>query len=171
MEEKSVGGYSVVYGKDEIYFPVYVLAFVAAACLAGAWVTGQTLWLVFGLAAAGLTYYNFPLLEQRAILGGNQYGIFVQGFGVIRWSAISGLELVRLPSRAVTFHVLDIMLKVPLRNALVSDWRDQPFHRSLMRMQWTMPQHNIVRVKLEPFDQEPEDIHATLMRMWRHYRS
>jgi len=28
-----------------------------------------------------------------------------------------------------------------------------------------------VRVNLEPFDQPPEAIHRTFLRMWRYYRS
>jgi hypothetical protein len=58
-----------------------------------------------------------------------------------------------------------------LSNALVADWRKQPFHRSLMRLPWSMGASNVVRVNLEPFNQPPEEIERTLVRLWRYYRS
>lgn len=171
MDERDVGGYSVTYGREEIQAPVYVVALLAAAMLAAAFVTGSTLWLVLGVAAAGVAYYNVPLLERRPIVGANQYGIFIQGFGLIRWSAIDSLELIELAVRASTIHELQIGLKTRLSSALVADWRRQPFWRSLMRLPWSMARSNVVGVNLEPFDQEPEEIHRTLLRLWRHYRS
>ena len=104
MDEREAGGYSVTYGGEEIEAPVYVVAFVAAAALAAALVTGATLWLVIGVIAAGVTYYNVPLLERRPAMGANQYGIFIQGFGLIRWRAIDRIELVEQAVRASTIH-------------------------------------------------------------------
>ena len=44
--------------------------------------------------AAGFTYYNMPLLETgRPTIGANQYGIFIQAFGLIRWRAIERIDL------------------------------------------------------------------------------
>ena len=65
MEENQAGGYSVTYNRDEIQFPVYVMAGLTLVLLGAAWFTGQTLWLILGAAAAGVTYYNYPLLETR----------------------------------------------------------------------------------------------------------
>jgi hypothetical protein len=171
LDERDVGGYSVTYGREEIQAPVYVVAFLAAALLAAGIVTGGTLWLVLGVAAAGVAYYNFPLIERRPIVGANQYGIFIQGLGLIRWSAIDGIELTELAVRASTIHELQIGLKTKLSSALVADWRKLPFWRSLMRLPWHMPRSNLVGVNLEPFDGEPYEIHRTLQRLWRHYRS
>ena len=106
--------------------------------LAAAIVTGGTLWLVLGVAAAGVTYYNVPLLERRPIVGANQYGIFIQGLGLIRWRAIERIDLVEIAVRASTIHELQIALKTRLSSALVADWRQQPFYRSLMRLPWSM---------------------------------
>lgn len=172
MDERDVGGYSVAYGRDETQFPVYVLAVLAAAFLAAAWITGLTIWFALGAAAAGAAYYNFPLLETgRATLGANQYGIFIQDFGLIRWRAIDRIDLVAFAERASTVHELQIALNMRLSSALVADWRKLPFYRSLMRLPWSMAHSNVVRVNLEPFDQPPDEIHRTLMRMWRYYRS
>jgi hypothetical protein len=171
MDETNVGGYSVAYGRDETRFPVYLLAVLSAVLLAAAWVSGQTLWLVLGVAAAGTTYYNFPLLESRPMLGANEYGVFVQGFGLIRWRAIDRIDLVAIAERAEINHELQIALNMTLTSALVVDWRKQPFFRSLMRLPWSMTHSNVVRMNIDPFDHPPDEIHRTLMRMWRHYRS
>jgi hypothetical protein len=172
VDERDAGGYSVAYGREETAFPVYVVAGLAAAFLAAAWFTGLTVWLALGVAAAGFAYYNIPLLETgRPTLGANQYGIFVQAFGLIRWRAIDKIDLIAIAERDTTMHELQIGLRVPLSSALVTDWRKQPFYRSLMRIPWAMTPANVVRVKLGAFDQAPDEIHRTLLRMWRYYRS
>jgi hypothetical protein len=172
VEENQAGGYSVTYNRDEIQFPVYVMAGLTVVLVGAAWVTGQTLWLILGAAAAGVTYYNYPLLEtRRPTLGANQYGIFIQGFGLIRWRAIDRIDIIEIAERANTLHELQIGLNMLLSSALVADWRKLPFYRSLMRLPWSMGQSNVVRINLEPFSEAPDEIHRTLLRLWRHYRS
>ncbi len=172
MDAKEAGGYSVSYGREDTAFPVYVVWVLAAACLAAAWFTGLTIWLALGVAAAGFAYYNFPLLETgRPTLGANQYGIFIQAFGLIRWRAIDKIDLISIAERDTTIHELQIGLRVPLGSALVADWRKQPLHRSLMRLPWTMTHNSVVRVRLGPFNQPADEIHRTLLRMWRYFRS
>jgi hypothetical protein len=171
VDERNAGGYSVTYGREEIQFPVYVVAGLAAVLLAAALVTGSSVWLVLGVAAAAVAYYNVPLLERRPAIGANQYGIFIQGLGLIRWRAIDRIDLVEIAVRASTIHEVQISLNMRLSNALVTDWRRQPFYRSLMRLPWTMARTGVVAVNVEPFNQEPDEIHRTLLRLWRHYRS
>jgi hypothetical protein len=172
VDERDAGGYSVTYNRDEIQFPVYVIAALSLSLLAAAWWTGQTLWLVLFAAAAGVTYYNYPLLEtRRPTLGANQYGIFIQGFGLIRWRAIDRIEVVQIAERANMRHELEIGLNMLLSSALVADWRKLPFYRSLMRLPWSMGHSNVVHVSLDPFSEPPEEIHRTLVRLWRYYRS
>lgn len=172
MDERDVGGYSVTYSRDEVQFPVYVTGALSLILLAAAIATGQTLWLVLFAAAAGITYYNYPLLEtRRPTLGANQYGIFIQGFGLIRWRAIDRIEIVEIAERANTVHELQIGLNMLLSSALVADWRKQPFWRSLMRLPWTMGQSNVVNISLDPFSETPDEIQRTLVRLWRYYRS
>jgi hypothetical protein len=171
-DERSVGGFSVAYKRDDIHFPVYVTAGMAAVFFAAAWITGTALWLAFGVAAAGFTYYNLPLLETgRPTIGANQYGIFIQALGLIRWRAIERIDLVPIAERAMTVHELQIVLNAPLRSGLVADWRKQPIYRSLMRLPWRMDHNGVVRVNVEPFDQPADEIHRTFLRMWRYYRS
>lgn len=172
MSEHQISGYTVAYGQDETQFPIYVVAVAAAVLIAAAFVYGGTLLLALGVAAAGITYYNYPLLETgRPRLGANEYGVFIEGFGVIRWSAIDRIDLVPIAVRVLTLHELQIGLKVPLGQALVSDWRKLPVYRLLMRLPWSMTHNNVIRVNLDPFDKEPDEIHRTLQRMWRYYRS
>jgi hypothetical protein len=171
-DERGAGGYSVAYSRDDTYFPVYVTAGMAAVFFAAAWITGNTYWLVFAVAATGFTYYNLPLLETgRPIIGANQYGIFIQGFGLIRWRAVERIDLASIAERATTVHELKILLNAPLGSALVADWRRQPIHRSLMRLPWRMDHNGVVRVNVDPFDQPADEIHRTFLRMWRYYRS
>jgi hypothetical protein len=172
LDERNAGGYSVAYKRDDTYFPVYVTAALAAIFLTTAWITGAIYWLPLAAAAAGFTYYNIPLLEiGRPTIGANQYGIFIQAFGLIRWRAIERIDIVEIAERAMTVHELQIVLGAPLGSALVTDWRKQPAYRLLMRLPWRMDQSGSVRVNLEPFDQPPEVIHRTFLRMWRYYRS
>src|SRR5262249_59185273 len=111
------------------------------------------------------------LATGRAASGARQCGIFTVAFGLRRWRAIEGIELVRIGGRAMTVHELQIALASPLASALVTDWRKRPMLRSLMRLPWHMDHNNVVRVAVEPFDQAPDEIHRTLVRMWRYYRS
>jgi hypothetical protein len=172
LDEGNVGGYSVAYSRDDTYFPVYVTAALAAIFVTATWITGGLYWLVPAAASAGFTYYNIPLLESgRPTIGANQYGIFIQAFGLIRWRAIDRIDLVEIAERAMTVHELQIALNGSLTGALVVDWRKQPAHRLLMRQPWRMDHKGVVRINLEPFDRPPDDIHRTFLRMWRYYRS
>src|SRR5215831_20226877 len=151
LEEGSVGGFSVAYGRDDTYFPVYITAALAAIFLTAAWITGALYWLLPAAAAAAFTYYNIPILETRPAIGANQYGIFIQALGLIRWRAIERIDLVEIAERAMTVHELQIVLNAPLTSALVADWRKQPSWRWLMRLPWRMDHNGVVRVNLEPF--------------------
>jgi hypothetical protein len=172
LDEGNVGGYSVAYGRNDTYFPVYITAALAAIFCTAAWVTGAVYWLALAAAAAGFAYYNVPLLDTgRPTIGANQYGIFIQAFGLIRWRAIERIDLVEIAERAMTLHELQIILGTPLGSALVADWRKQPIYRLPMRLPWRMDHNGVVRVNLEPFDRPPDEIHRTILRMWRYYRS
>ena len=87
------------------------------------------------------------------------------------WDIDYNRKLAQIAERAMTVHELQIVLNVPLSSALVADWRKQPLFRLAMRLPWRMSHNNMVRVNLEPFDQPPDVIHRTFLRMWRYYRS
>src|ERR1700750_903599 len=148
-EEGNAGGYSVAYSRDDTYFPVYITAALALMFVTAAWFTGELYWRVRAATAGAFTYYNIPLLETgRPTIGANQYGIFLQAFGLIRWRAIERIDLAAIAERAMTVHELQIVLSVPLGSALVVDWRKQPHWRLLMRLPWRMSHNNMVRVNL-----------------------
>ena len=172
MDERDAEGYTVAYRRDDIAFPVVVMAILAVGCVAAAFFTGQAFWLIFGVAGAAATYHNLPLLEKgRPTIGANQYGIFVQGLGLIRWRAVERIDLVQTAGRSMTLYELQIALTAALGSALVVDWRRRPLHRLLMRLPWSMAGSTIVRVNLDAFDSSPEEVHRTILRMWRYYRS
>lgn len=172
MSEQEMTGFTVAYGRDEAPFPVYASTVIAVVLLAAGLAKSNPVLFGLGMVAAGFAYYNWPLAESgRARLGANQYGLFIEGFGIVGWRAIDKIELVQIAVRAVTLNELQITLKVPLSSALVADWRKMPLHRQLMRLPWSMTYNNMVRVTLDPFDKDPGEIHRTFLRMWRHYRS
>jgi len=59
LDEGNVGGYSVAYGRDDIYFPVYITAALALIFLTAAWIMGALYWLPLAAAAA-------PSLRSRS---------------------------------------------------------------------------------------------------------
>jgi len=165
-------GYTVAYGRDEAPFPVYVAATLAVILIATGFFRANPILFGLGAIAAGFAFYNLPLAETgRPRLGANQYGIFIEGFGIIAWRAIDKIDLTQIAVRAMTLNELQISLKVPLSKALIADWRKVPLHRQLMRLPWSMTYNNMIRITLDPFDKEPDEIHRTFLRMWRHYRS
>jgi hypothetical protein len=123
------------------------MAMAAVGFTATAIVISQAFWLILGVAGASAAYYNIPLLETgRPAIGANQYGIFVQGLGMIRWRAIERVDLVPIADRAGTLHELHIAPMTPLGSAFVVDWQSRPLHRMLMRLPWSMTSKNIIRV-------------------------
>lgn len=172
----SEGGFSVAYGRDETPFPVYVTGFLSAVLLAGSFAManpeGRLIMAALGFASGAFAYYNFPMTETgRRVLGANEYGIFIDGFGLIRWRAIRQIDLVPIAVRTDTLYELQIGLGQPLGSALIADWRQVPWWRRLMRLSWKMTSDNVVHIRVDPFDRSPDDIHRTLLRMWRFYRS
>lgn len=170
--DSGMTGYTVAYGRDEAPFPVYVASALAAILLTVGLYRANPIFFGLGMVAFGFAYYNWPLAEVgRPRMGANQYGIFIEGFGIIAWRAIDGIDLAQIAVRAATNNELQISLKQPLAKALVADWRQTPFYRQLMRLPWSMTYDNRVRISLDAFDKEPDEIHRTFARMWRYYRS
>lgn len=149
----------------------HVLAFIAAATFA-AWLTwGYQLLSITAILAGCSAYYFFPFTERsRVRLGANQYGLFIDGFGLIGWRAISDINLVTYSVRTLEVEELHIKLKQPVNSALLADWRRLPIWRLLMRLPWSMGYDNIVRINLQPFSPPAEEISHTIQRMWRFYR-
>lgn len=172
MDERETSGYTVAYGGDDTQFPIYACGLIGAALIAGGFVRQSAIMFVIGTLFTAVAYYNFPLIETgRPRIGANQYGVFIDGLGLIRWRAFERIELVPIATRAMTLNELHLVLREPINTALVADWRKLPLYRLAMRLPWKMGPGNVVRVILDPLAQPPDEIHRTLSRMWRYYRS
>ena len=163
-------GFILPYNKKEAA-RFNALAAITAATLA-AWLTwGYQLLSITAILAGCSAYYFYPFTEsRRPRLGANQYGLFVDGFGLIAWRAIDEISLVTYSIRTLDMEELHIKLKQPVHSALLVDWRRLPIWRLLQRLPWTMGYDNIVRINLQPFAAPPDEIVRTMQRMWRYYR-
>jgi hypothetical protein len=162
-------GFILPYNRSEAA-RFHVLAAITAVTFA-AWLTWRYQLLSATAILAGCSaYYFFPFTESRARLGASQYGLFIDGFGLIAWRAISDISLVTYSVRTLEMEELHIKLKQPVSSALLADWRRLPVWRLLMRLPWSMGYDNIVRINLQPFGPTAEEISRTVERMWRYYR-
>ena len=174
MSERRVGsepsGYAIGYGQGKGTFRVYFSAFFAIAFIAVAWQTGNGIALAVAAAFVVATFYFYPLIERdRARLGANEYGIFVEGFGLIAWRGVKELRLARRAIRNIVVTELEITLSRDIGGAVMADWRHLPWHRLLMRLPWRMPNDATVLIDLEPFDGDPDEILAEFKRRWRYF--
>jgi hypothetical protein len=171
VTENEMVGYTVAYDQDEIQFPVYVLTVIAAALLAAAAHNQSLILLSLGFLAACGTLYNYPLIETgRPRLGAGQYGVFLEGLGLLEWRAIDRIEIVPDVVRGVALEELEIGLKTPVDRALIIDWRKRPLWRLAMRLPWKMPNSQLVKITLGVLDRPGAEIQSTLARMWRYHR-
>src|SRR5208282_3559244 len=151
------GGFILPYNSAEAA-RFHVLAAIAAATFA-AWLTwGYQLLSITAILAGCSAYYFSHFTETRVRLGANQYGLFIDGFGLIAWRAISDISLVTYSVRTLDMEELHIKLRQPVSSALIADWRRLPIWRLLMRLAWTMGYDNIVRINLQPFAPPAEEI-------------
>jgi hypothetical protein len=161
-------GLVLPYGKCEAA-RFHVLAAIAATSFV-AWINWPYQLLSITAILAGCSaYYFFPLTGQRPRLCANQYGLFVDGFGLIAWNAIGEIALVTWPAtpRTPEIEELHIQLGQPENRALLVDWRRLPAWRLLMRLPWTRSSGNTLHINLQPFSPPAAEIHRTLQRLWR----
>jgi hypothetical protein len=171
VSQEDMNGYTVAYEREEIQFPVYVVAFIGA-CMATVGAAMDNIILVaLALCAFGFAYHNYPLLETgKPRIGAGQYGIFAEGLGIISWRAIKAINMFPVDLRGATSNELRITLLEPLEKSLLADWRRRPFYRVLMRLPWTMAPDNIVRIPLDVFDHPASEIMDRFTRMRSFYR-
>lgn len=163
-------GYHLPYGKDAGDFRFNVMVIITALAFGMFAATGYDALLPVGALTGCVAYYFYPLKERKPRIGAGQYGIFIDGFGLIAWRAIGEITLVTHASRFSETDELQIRLKTPLDNALLADWRKMPIWRLLMKLPWSMTYDNVVRIPLSPFASPPEDIHWQFQRLWKYYR-
>lgn len=168
---EQMNGYTVAYERDELPFSLYALGLVAVAFVVIGMLRDLPLLALLGVFPLAGVFYNLPLLETgKPRLGAGQYGLFLEGLGLIAWRGIEAIDLVPDYVRGTLFQELHVTLRLPLDQALIADWRRRPFPRSLMRLAWRRRRDGVLRIPLDIMDQPPGDIHATLQRIWRFHR-
>ena len=168
---ENAGGFTVRYDAAKGWTRVWVMSAVGTALAGAGLVQGSEILLALGFAGLATAYYFYPLVEARKTrLGANEYGIFIEGFGLIAWRSIRKVELISTFVRTIEMHELQVQLNQPVSQALLADWRKLPFYRVLMRLPWVITADNTIRIGLDSFAQPPHTIHRTMEAMWRHYR-
>jgi hypothetical protein len=150
-------GYNLPYGRDAGDFRFNVMAIITVLAFGMFFATGYDALLVVGAATFCVAYYFWPLKERKPRIGAGQYGIFVDGFGLISWRAIGDIQHVTHATRFSETDELQIRLKISLDHALLADWRDLPVWRLLMKLPWTMTYDNVVRISLAPAERASRD--------------
>lgn len=163
-------GFALPYSSDAGGFRCYTMAVTALVLIGLYFSGGHPLLLVLGVGAACVAYYFYPLVERKPRIGANQYGIFIDGLGVIPWRAVNDILLRTYAVRTLENKELHIQLNRDIDQALMADWRRLPIYRLLMKLPWSMTHDNIIRIKLEPFRPEPDDIYRAITRVWKFYR-
>jgi hypothetical protein len=159
------------YGPDAGDFRFNVMAILTVLAAVLFFATGYNTLVVVGAATGCTAYYFWPLVDKKTPrIGGGQYGVFIDGFGLISWRAISDVQLITYATRFNEEHELQFRLRASLDRALLADWRALPVWRLLMKLPWTMTHENVVRIALAPFAPPPEDIHREFERLWKYYR-
>lgn len=163
-------GFAVGYAKDKGSFRVYVCLVISIICVLGWFFYDSEIALALAVFFGATGYYFYPLIEtDKARLGAGEHGIFIEGFGIIPWRAIEGIELSTYAIRTIEVNELTLKLARSLPNALIADWRSLPYHRLLMKLPWSMTRDNTVRINLEPFAGQPDEIIAALQRCRRYF--
>jgi len=171
VTDEDIVGYTVAYEREDLSFPVYLVAVVAVLFFAAGMAKDVPLLSALAFAPAAYAFYNIPLLETgKPRLGAGQYGLFIEGLGLVQWSALDAIDLVPADVRGVAGHDLLLSLKGGLNEALILDWRNRPLARRFMRLPWTFKKPNAIRIPLDIMDRPYGEIHQTVLRMWRYYR-
>lgn len=170
MDDAANSGFAIAYAKDKGTARVYV-AFAMGALFAGFWMyNGSEVALLLAVLAFGVSFYFYPLIEaERTRAGAGEHGIFIEGFGLIPWRSVDDIRLSTYAIRSIQVSELHVKLSKSLPQALAADWRSLPWHRLLMMLPWKMGADNIVRINLEPFPGNPEDITRAFQRQWQYF--
>lgn len=171
VTENDIVGYTIGYDQEEIHFPIYAITALAAVLILAGILKGIPILSVVGLLPAAVTYYNLPLLESgRPRIGSGQYGLFIEGLGLVSWRSVDRIDTLESVERAGTSHDLIIGLKKPIPEALLADWRARPLLRRPMRLPWRLASKTEIRIPLDVLDKPAAEIQDTFVRMWRFNR-
>ncbi len=171
VTDTDIVGYTVGYDQEEVHFPIYAMTALAAAMVLAGISKGIPILAAVGLLPAAVAYYNLPLLESgRPRIGSGQYGLFIEGLGLISWRAVESIETLEMVERTGSSLDLIIGLKKPIPEALLADWRARPLLRRPMRLPWRLTSKTEIRIPLSVLDKPAAEIKETFLRMWRFNR-
>lgn len=171
VTDTDIVGYTIGYDQEEVHFPIYAMTALAVAFFVAAIFKGIPILAVVGLLPAAVAYYNLPLLESgRPRIGSGQYGLFIEGLGLISWRAVESIDTLEMVERTGSSLELIIGLKKPIPEALLADWRSRPFLRRPMRLPWRLASKTEIRIPLDVLDRPSAEIKETFVRMWRFNR-
>jgi hypothetical protein len=162
-------GYVLAYGKDSGDFSFNIMAFLAVLMFGLSILAASPPLLMPAVAAACIAYFYYPLKERTPRIGAGQYGIFIDGLGLIGWRAISDIKTEAITSRLGDIYELHITLNRPLEDALLADWRRLPIWRLLMKLPWNMSDDYTVRIPLKPFEPPAQEIRSKFIRLWDYF--
>lgn len=169
--DTDIVGYTIGYDQEDMQFPIYAMTALAVVLIAAGVVKSIPILAAVGLLPAAVAYYNLPLLERgRPRIGSGQYGLFIEGLGLVSWRAIDRIETLDLVERTGNSLDLVIGLKKPIQECLLADWRARPLLRRAMRLPWRLETHTEIRIPLDVLDRPPAEITETFVRMWRFNR-
>ena len=163
-------GYVLAYSPRSGDFNVNVMALTAVLFFLLTFVLASPVLLMPAAAAICVAYYYYPLKERTPRIGAGQYGLFIDGLGLLSWRMIKNIEKVSYTSRVAQTHELRIHLSVPLDQALLADWRNLPIWRLLMKLPWHMSDDEVIRIPLEPFEPTADEIRSKLLQIWDYCR-
>ncbi len=169
--ETTPTGYTVAYGREMAQGRVYGVGGFGIACLVTAFFQGSPVLFLIGLAGIAFAVYYIPLIDTaRARIGATQYGVFVDGLGLIGWRDIAEIKLVTIAVRTMMTHELQLKLSRPIPAVLLADWRQLPWYRMVLYLPWRMSDDNVVRIPLDQMSRPPEEIERNFTRMWNFHR-
>jgi hypothetical protein len=163
-------GYVLAYSPRSGDFNVNVMGLAAAFFFLLTFLLAMPALLIPAVAALCMVYYYYPLKERIPRIGAGQYGLFIDGLGLLSWRMIKDIEKVSYTSRLAQTHELHIHLSVPLEQALLADWRNLPIWRLLMKLPWHMKKDEVIRIPLEPFEPKADEIRSKLLQIWDYCR-
>src|SRR5690242_12202174 len=95
MVDIGFDGFSVAYEREELQFPICVLAGLSTAFLFEAIALPSFALLIAAFVLAAAVYYNIPLVETGTLrLSVNSRGFGVYALGLLPWSNIAAIELI-----------------------------------------------------------------------------
>lgn len=166
-ETATTGQFATGFKKATGELFVYGALFAAGVGVVAALLQGEPGFFVVTLGGLLSAFYFYPFIDTKnAQLGADSRGLYVGGLGVLGWTSIESIEVVRIAVRTVEKAELRITFNRPVTEALlVPD--DVGFLRQFMSRQWSLKGDNLLTVQLVHLRNSAETIETELNRYQR----